>query len=593
MRYLLYCFKISWKSSRFYTISRVICKISVPILSFFDAYVVKLLLDMLAAQESKSQPIILFAFIVILSLVIKILSSSMNGAYIYSADMQSKSLNHILQKRVMKKGIDSDVSLFDDTKKFNHFSTVQRDIQAFINYFWYSMEAISSLVFCAISFLVLAKENILYGIVIVMSTVPSVFIQKYFTKKYYKLSCELIQDVREADYTFQIATTRNFCQIIRTLNIGKWIEEKFDALWKHTFQEQRMCYKELCRMQQITQLIPQVMIAGIEFIIVLEVLNGKLSIGSLTLYTTMLSQLVTNTNSLVASLVSVYDNRIKIENIKAYDEIKPSVEDNGKEELAIIHSIRFENVSFTYPNSKKMILSNVSFDIGSNEFVALVGENGSGKTTIVKLLLRLYDVTDGRILINHRDIKDYTLESLRRQCCTYFQNQENFSYSIRENIQFGDMADNDVDHVMEALKKSDSMDIINKAPRGIYTCVSKDFSEEGLVLSGGENQKLALAQTIYGFNRASLIILDEPSSALDALSEQRILDNINDLRNNKEGITFLISHQLSNIQQASKIFVLSDGKIIEHGKHDELMQIGGLYAFMYTKQANRYESKRG
>ena len=114
-----------------------------------------------------------------------------------------------------------------------------------------------------------------------------------------------------------------------------------------------------------------------------------------------------------------------------------------------------------------------------------------------------------------------------------------------------------------------------------------------MVLSGGENQKLALAQTIYGFNRASLIILDEPSSALDALSEQRILDNINDLRNNKEGITFLISHQLSNIQQASKIFVLSDGKIIEHGKHDELMQIGGLYAFMYTKQANRYESKRG
>lgn len=590
MKHLLYCFSISWAASPFYTFIRLLCKLATPLLTFLDSYLLKLLLDSLNGTNDVQTPLLLLGGIVALSLIIKALTSTMNGMYTYTSDMQCNVLNHFLQKRVMDKGLDSDVSLFDDTQKFNHFSTVQRDIQAFINYFWLAMEAASAAVSCGISFIVLSQENFLFGVAILLSTAPSVLVQKHFTKKYYKISCDLIQDVREADYTFQIATTRDFGQMIRVLNIGSWIKNKFDSLWKGTFQSQKAAYKQCSIAQLVMQIVPQIIVAVIEFIIVLGVFNGKIGIGSLTLYTTMLSQLVTSTNLLVANIVSVYDNRIKIDNIQAYDTIQPSVADDGKIKLDKIETIRFSHVSFSYPNTSVKALSDISLEIHANEFVALVGENGSGKTTMVKLLLRLYDVSEGEILINGKNIKEYTLESLRRQCSTYFQNQNNFSYTIRENVGFGNIDDAASAHITDALQKGDALKILEKAAHGIDTYISKDFSEDGLVLSGGESQKIALSQTIFGASNASLIILDEPSSALDALSEQRVLKSLQMMKSSNTSITILISHQLSNVQQASYIYVLSKGRLLESGTHSDLIKAAGLYYKMYSKQAGRYQS---
>lgn len=593
MKHLLYCFSISWAASPFYTFTRLLCKLTTPLLTFLDSYLLKLLLDSLDSAQDVQTPLLLLSGIVALSLVIKVLTSTMNGMYTYTSDMQCNVLNHFLQKRVMDKGLDSDVSLFDDTQKFNHFSTVQRDIQAFINYFWLAMEAASAAVSCGISFIVLSQENFLFGVVILISTAPSVLVQKYFTKKYYKISCDLIQDVREADYTFQIATTRDFGQMIRVLNIGPWLKDKFDGLWRKTFQRQKSAYKQCSIAQLVMQIVPQIIVAVIELFIVLRVFNGEIGIGSLTLYTTMLSQLVTNTNLLVANIVSVYDNRIKIDNIQAYDAIQPSVTDDGKNELDKIETIRFSHVSFSYPNTNENALSDISLEIHANEFVALVGENGSGKTTIVKLLLRLYDVSEGEILINGKNIKEYTLESLRRQCSTYFQNQNNFSYTIRENVGFGNISDTETAHITDAIQKGDASKILEKSPYGIDTYLSKDFSEKGLVLSGGESQKIALSQTIFGASNASLVILDEPSSALDALSEQRVLQNLQEMKPPNSRITILISHQLSNVQQASCIYVLSKGRLLESGTHSDLIKEASLYYKMYSKQAGRYQSLGG
>ncbi len=249
------------------------------------------------------------------------------------------------------------------------------------------------------------------------------------------------------------------------------------------------------------------------------------------------------------------------------------------------HEIRFEQVSFHYPNTKNDVLSNLTFEIKADDTVVLVGLNGAGKTTLIKLLTRLYDPTAGIIYLDGYDIKEYDVQELYKLFGIVFQDFGKYAVSVEENIAFGKIATPlNEPQVIAAAKQSNAYKFIETLPGKFQTPLMRIFETDGRELSIGQWQKLAIARAFY--SQADILILDEPTASLDALAEQEIYEQFDRLRQNK--ISLFVSHRLSSATLASKILVLKDGEIIESGNHQSLMAAHGHYHELFTTQASRY-----
>ncbi|MBQ2117148.1 MAG: ATP-binding cassette domain-containing protein, partial [Lachnospiraceae bacterium] len=245
-------------------------------------------------------------------------------------------------------------------------------------------------------------------------------------------------------------------------------------------------------------------------------------------------------------------------------------------------TLEFRNVSFSYQGEET--IKNLSFVIKKDQTVALVGHNGAGKTTIIKLLLRLYDPTDGQIFYNGHDIREYNLKEYRELFATTFQDFQIFGMTIKENILMGRHYENADELVKEALKKAGVYDKVMTLENGIDTMMTKEFDENGAVLSGGETQKIAVARTFV--KEAPMKIFDEPSSALDPIAEFELFQNI--MKEGTDRTMLFISHRLSSVKNCDIVFMLEKGQLIEEGTHQELLKKNGKYAQMYKKQAMNY-----
>ena len=250
----------------------------------------------------------------------------------------------------------------------------------------------------------------------------------------------------------------------------------------------------------------------------------------------------------------------------------------------IRQGIEFKNVSFAYPGNRRKILAGVDLHIEPHERVALVGENGQGKTTIVKLLTRLYDPTEGQILLDGVDLREYNLEDLWKEIGVIFQDFVHYEMTVSENIGVGRIEEaNNPFRIRAAAMKTFAEKVIQKLPRGYDQPLGCRF-EGGVDLSGGEWQKIALARAYL--RDAQLLVLDEPTAALDARSENEVFERFSDLTNGK--MALLISHRFSTVRVADRILVLQKGGIAEQGQHDQLVKDGGLYAEMFELQAASY-----
>lgn len=248
-----------------------------------------------------------------------------------------------------------------------------------------------------------------------------------------------------------------------------------------------------------------------------------------------------------------------------------------------IKSIEFKNVCFGYKEDVR-IINNLSFKIEGNTSVALVGHNGAGKTSIIKLLFRLYDPTEGEILLNGRNIKDFNLKAYRKLFAAAFQDYKIFALTIKENVLMRKVTDEDDAIVIDALKKAGVYDKIMTLPNGINSILTKEFDEQGTILSGGELQKIVVARAFS--KDVPIKVFDEPSSALDPIAEYELYDSIQKDSLNKTMI--FISHRLSSVRNADMVYMLENGEIIERGTHEELIRLRGAYADMYNKQAKNY-----
>ena len=250
----------------------------------------------------------------------------------------------------------------------------------------------------------------------------------------------------------------------------------------------------------------------------------------------------------------------------------------------LTQSIEFRNVSFRYPGSDKYVVKNISFTLRVRESVAIVGENGAGKTTVVKLLARFYDPTEGAIYLDGRDLREYDLASLRRQIGVIFQDFVRYDLSAKENVGFGqvDLLD-DADRIERAAYEGGASDLIKGLSKGYDTILGKEF-DEGVDLSGGEWQKIALSRAFM--KEAEVLILDEPTAALDAFAERDVFARFAELTSDRTAI--FISHRFSTVRMADHILVLQQGELVEQGSHEQLVAENGRYAQMFNTQAKQY-----
>ncbi|MBQ8904487.1 MAG: ABC transporter ATP-binding protein [Oscillospiraceae bacterium] len=248
-----------------------------------------------------------------------------------------------------------------------------------------------------------------------------------------------------------------------------------------------------------------------------------------------------------------------------------------------IRSIEFKNVCFEYKENEPVI-NNLSFKIEGDKVCALVGHNGAGKSTIIKLLFRLYDPTSGEILVNGINIKEYNLKAYRKQFSAAFQDYKVMAMSVKDNVLMGESFDNPDETAERALKCAGVWDKVSSLSNGMNTIMTKEFDNDGAVLSGGEQQKIVVARAFA--QQASVKVFDEPSSALDPIAEYDLYKGIMD--ESKGHITLFISHRLSSVKDADEVFMLENGAVIEQGTHRQLMDMGGKYCEMFTKQAQNY-----
>jgi ATP-binding cassette subfamily B protein len=321
--------------------------------------------------------------------------------------------------------------------------------------------------------------------------------------------------------------------------------------------------------------------------VIWRTVTGVLSIGELTFLAGSIQQASSNIQQIFSTVSSIADQALFLTDLIAFFEMRPAIASKPNALPAprpILRGFEFRNVSFGYPGSPRLVLDGLNFHLHPDERVALIGENGEGKTTLVKLLTRLYDPVAGQVLLDGVDLREYNLEDLYREIGVIFQDFMRYEMTARENIAVGRIEQiDDLPLLHQSAQKSMADDVVDKLPHGYEQMLGRRF-DGGVDLSGGEWQKVALARAYL--RDAQILILDEPTAALDARSEYEVFQRFAELTAGK--MALFISHRFSTVRMADRIVVLENGRIAEDGNHEQLTRLGGRYAEMFELQAASY-----
>lgn len=424
-------------------------------------------------------------------------------------------------------------------------------------------------------------------ILVALFVLLTVFATAFLNRKRDKLIVALNQEIAalrpQTNYMegtiFDLSVVRD----ARFSGAGAFLSSQYNDLMAKKRAIQNEIASVKLRYNALTVFITVLRIAVIYVFAVIQYSHGKLPVSDFLLFASAATLMGETIAQILESYVDLSRMAPRYQTIKAYLELPDYGSDaETMPAPACIKEIVFENVTFTYPNRDKPAIKNISFTLREGDMVALVGDNGAGKSTIIKLLLRLYPVTSGRILLNGYDITKYDYASYRKLFASAFQDYNIFNFTLRENLLFG----NNNKRTDEYLSYLGLEEKIASLPKGLDTQYSLEYEEDGVLFSGGEEQRLAIARALCKSGTAALT-MDEPTASLDPFAEYELNQMIQGIRNDK--FTLFVSHRFSTTRFCNRILVFDNGELVEDGNHDDLLKKGGLYSSMYDMQVALYK----
>ncbi len=392
---------------------------------------------------------------------------------------------------------------------------------------------------------------------------------------------------RELDYLRQVGGSKEAAKELKLFGLSRFLTDRFTNISNRILDENLALLRRRLVGVTLLSTLSTTGYYGAYVWVIWETVNHVFSIATFSFLVQTILNVQSNISQLFSTLSSIADQALFLTDLLAFFDMKPTVQSKPNALPAprpILKGFEFRNVSFRYPGTERLILDGLNFRLNPGERIALIGQNGQGKTTIVKLITRLYDPTEGQVLLDGVDLREYDIEDLCREVGVIFQDFMRYEMTARENIAVGRIEFlPKLDKIRDAAEKSLADGVIGKLAGGYEQMLGRRF-EGGVDLSGGEWQKLALARAYL--REAQVLILDEPTAALDARAEFEVFQRFNELTTDK--MALFISHRFSTVRMAERIIVLENGSIAEEGSHDLLMAHGGTYAGMFELQASSY-----
>ena len=424
-------------------------------------------------------------------------------------------------------------------------------------------------------------------LMLVAGVIPAFLGESHFAFLGYAKNFRQTPIRRQLDYLRVLGGSKEAAKELKLFGLKNFLTERFTRLSDRIYVEDVSLAKRRLRIGSMLSIVGTAGYYSAYVFVIWRTIAGTVSIGAFYFLTNAIQQASINIQQVFSTLAGIADQALFLTDLLAFFDMQPTIRSKPNA-LPVPHTFvqgfEFRNVSFRYPGSPRLILHNFNFHLRPGERVALIGENGQGKTTIVKLITRLYDPTEGQVLLDGVDLRDYDLDDLYRRIGVIFQDFMRYEMTARENIAVGRVEElEQLEHIQIAAGKGLADEVIRKLPGHYEQMLGRRF-EGGVDLSGGEWQKIALARAYL--RNAEVLILDEPTAALDARSEFEVFQRFAELTRGK--MALFISHRFSTVRMADRIIVLENGKIVEEGNHDQLSRHGGRYAEMFEMQAASY-----
>ena len=570
----------SFGASKFYFSMKFLILLSTTAVPLFNIWLWKEVLNGVVEKDSK---LVLFCLSIYLAL--KFVAYLLAKFDDYVNSRYSDELQFYIETVMMEKTSRMDLAFFDSAQMGDKVRHARSNFNIMMDMTWLVFDILSSTVNVLATLVIVSTYKWWLGIVTIVLLIPFLIYNKKYTERRLQMEKEQIRDNRKKDYYNGVFFDNNVQFEIKLNNIGEYFIGHYKEMWQKLYRKNK---KEDIRHNIRNLLIMLINVSAEALVLaisVLDVVNKSIGIGDLQYNLSMVSRLRSQSQDLMSNVNRFLNNNTRLIELQEFMDIEPQTEKSGTRLPSANPKIEFCNVSFRYPNSEQYVLKNCSFTIELHEKIGLIGLNGAGKSTIVKLMFRFYDPEEGVIKLDGIDLKEYNVYAVRRVFGVLFQDYVTYCLPLREIIALSDFNERFNDEKLKrACDISGASEIIRDWEQGFDSVLGRYYADNGKDLSGGQWQLIGLARAY--FKDSEYMILDEPSAALDPISEDRIFKQLYNLSKNKSSVT--ISHRLSNTTLADKIFVIDDGHIIEQGSHAELLKQNGKYAHLFGLQASKY-----
>lgn len=582
-------FRLVWQTSPWMTTWNILLRAAQSATPLGLLYISKLIIDEVVrlTQVSGEVSYTYLWELVAAEFALVVISGALGRAISLVDGLLGEQVANHTSVRIMQHAATLDLDQFEDSTFYDKLERARQQTAGrtqLLSQVLTQVQDVVTMIFLAAGLLTFSPWLILLLLVAVL---PSFFSETHFNDRFYALAWGETSARRELDYIRFLGASDESVKEVKIFNLSQYLVERFKALADKFYHDKKALSVRYNIWAVVFSLVGSAGYYAAYVIIILQTVKGQLTIGDLAFLGGSFRQLRGLLESVLMRFTSVTQGAIYLRDLFEFFEISPRITQPSKARPfpnPIREGFVFENVGFKYLNATRWANRHLSFTLHPGEKLALVGENGAGKTTLVKLLARLYDPSEGRILLDGHDLREYDLNELRMQVGVIFQDFQRYQMTFSQNIAVGNIAEIDNTARIELAAEKSMADLLyGRLPNGFDQMLGRRFSN-GVDLSGGEWQKIALARAYM--KNAQLLILDEPTAALDARAEYEVFQRFADLTRGKTAV--LISHRFSTVRMADRILVLEGGQLLEIGTHEELIAKKGRYEELFSLQAAGY-----